>query len=422
VKPIEEGAEMTPSHPDDALRVPAPDLPDDVDPRRVMEHLDGLAGEMLDLLEELVLIESPSHEPATHAPVRERLGQELAQLDFRVRDVPGHGAGDHLFARPAAPSGPHRQLLLGHFDTVWPVGTLESMPVTRTDGRMAGPGSFDMKCGLVQLIFALRALRDLGVTPEVTPVVFVNSDEEIGSRSSNRWIKALSRRSVRALVLEGALGLEGALKVGRKGIGGYTLRVRATGAAATDPAGRTLPVLEMAHQIQLLFELNEPSRGVTVNVGTIDGGLRPDLAVPEATARVDVRAPTHADASELDATIRALRPVEEGVELQVDGGFGRPPMEQTPRNQALWRRARALGATLGLDLEPAVVGGGSDANETSQHTASLDGLGAVGEGAHAAHESVVVAAVPQRAALLALLLASPAELEPVDVPPAGEPA
>jgi glutamate carboxypeptidase len=288
------------------------------------------------------------------------------------------------------------------------------MPFRHHDGRVAGPGSFDMKAGLVQLVFALRALHHQGVQPEVTPLVFINSDEEIGSRSSTRWIAALARRSVRALVLEGALGPNGALKVGRKGIGGYTLRVRAAGPTVEREAPPSLPVLEMAHQIQALFQLNDPAKGVTVNVGTVDGGFGPSAAAPEATARIDARAPTHADAAQLDAAIRALRPVTAGMALHIEGGFGRPPMELTPRNQALWRRAERLGRELGLRLESAVVGGGSDGNETSQHTATLDGLGAVGEGAHAANESVITAALPERAALLALLLASPADLGPAE--------
>jgi glutamate carboxypeptidase len=265
-----------------------------------------------------------------------------------------------------------------------------------------------MKAGLVQALYALRALRALGHAPTVTPVLLVNADEEIGSRSSAPWIRRLARLAVRALVLEPAFGPRGALKTARKGVGQFTVRVRGRAAhAGLDPAAGVSAILELSHQVQRLFALNDPRHGVTVNVGTIDGGLRPNVVAPEASAVVDVRVPTVAAGRRVEAAIRALAPVQPGVAIQVEGGIERPPMEATPRNRRLWQTARRAGATLGLALEQVSVGGASDGNFTSLYTATLDGLGAVGDGAHATDEYVARGRLAERAALLALLVLAP---------------
>jgi glutamate carboxypeptidase len=301
------------------------------------------------------------------------------------------------------------QLMLGHYDTVWPAGTLATMPFERSGDTVRGPGVFDMKGGLVMMILALRGLRELGVEPEVTPVVFANSDEEIGSRDSRRYIEALARRVIRAFVLEPSLGEAGRLKTARKGIARFTVTVTGQAAhAGLEPGKGASAILELSHVIQRLFELNDPERGVTVNVGTIDGGLRPNVVAPESRAVVDVRVAGAGDARRVEAAIRGLKTSTPGTQVRIEGGFGRPPLEPTPRNQRLWERARRLGKSLGLDLEQAAVGGGSDGNTTSLYTATLDGLGPVGGGAHAPDEHLKLGPTLQRAALLALLLAEPA--------------
>ncbi len=301
------------------------------------------------------------------------------------------------------------QLLLGHYDTVWPTGTLETMPFERQGDTIRGPGVFDMKGGLVMMILALRGLRAVGVTPEVTPVVFANSDEEIGSRDSRRYIEALARRVIRAFVLEPSLGEAGRLKTTRKGIARFTITVTGQAAhAGLDPGKGASAILELSHVIQRLFELNDPERGVTVNVGTIDGGLRPNVVAPESRAVVDVRVAGAEDARRVEAAIRGLETRTPGTAVRIEGGFGRPPLEPTPRNRRLWERARRLGESLGLELEQAAVGGGSDGNTTSLYTATLDGLGPVGGGAHAPDEHLRLQPTLSRAALLALLLADPA--------------
>jgi glutamate carboxypeptidase len=379
--------------------------------RAVLEHLDARRDDMVALLEGLARAESPTCEPEAVEAALEILVAELEQVGLVVRRVRARGAGDHLCARPRERRhGDPHQLLVGHVDTVWPLGTVRTMPVRRDGDLLFGPGVYDMKGGLVHVVFALRALRDLGLEPPVTPVVVVNTDEEVGSGTSATLIRRLARGAARAFVLEPAEGTAGKLKTGRKGVGRFEVRVRgrASHAGGSFDEGVSA-ILELSHQVQRLFALNDPARGVTVNVGTIDGGLRPNVVAPEAAAHVDVRAPTYARASEVQRQIMALQPMLPGSRVEVHGGFGRPPMEASPRNRRLCATARRLGGELGLDLpELRLAGGGSDANTTSQYTATLDGLGPVGGGAHAADEHVVVSSMPQRTALLALLLLEPA--------------
>jgi glutamate carboxypeptidase len=380
--------------------------------RTLLDWLRDREAAMSDLLGQLVMAESPSSDATAQATMRALLQRELCGAGFRVRVLPGHATGDHLFAIPStrARHAPF-QLVVGHLDTVWPVGTVAQRPFEARDDRYVGPGTFDMKAGLVQAVYALRALSALCHLPTVTPVLFVNADEEIGSRSSTRWIRRLARLAVRAFVLEPAYGPGGALKTARKGVGQFTVHVRGRAAhAGINPEAGVSAILELSHQIQRLFALNDPEHGVTVNVGTIDGGLRPNVVAPEASAIVDVRVPSEAAGVRLEAAIRSLAPVQPGVTIQVEGGIERPPMEPTPRNQRLWQTALSAAGTLGLSLEQASVGGASDGNLTSQYTATLDGLGPVGDGAHATEEYVERGRLAERAALLALLVLSPPEL------------
>jgi len=242
----------------------------------------------------------------------------------------------------------------------------------------------------------------------VEPVVFVNSDEEIGSRTSTRYIRALARSVERAFVLEPSMGEEGAIKTERKGIGRFTVVVHGKAAhAGLDPEAGASAILELSHVIQQLFALNDADKGITVNVGTVDGGLQPNVIAPHSQAVVDVRVPTLADGKRIEQAILGLQPTVPGVRLSIDGGIGRPSMERTPRNRALWKQAREFGKGLGLELKQVRAGGGSDGNTTSQYTATLDGLGPVGHGAHAEHEFLYLDKTLERTALLALLLLAP---------------
>jgi len=375
----------------------------------LLAHLLGQREALVGLLERLTAAESPSNVPEAQREVREIIATELERLDFRVRRIPGSSSGGMLYARPAARRhGAPGQLLLGHYDTVWPLGTLNEMPF-ETDGDVVrGPGVYDMKGGVAQALLALGALRHFGAEGAVVPHAFFNSDEEIGSRDSRRFIEKLASSMDRVLVLEPSLGPAGLLKTARKAIGRFTVTVRGEAAhAGLDPGAGASAILELAHVIQALFAMNDLERGITVNVGTIDGGLRPNVVAPRSQAVVDVRVASETDAQRIERVILDLQPATKGTFLTVEGGFGRPAMERTPANRQLWRMACGFGEDLGLGLDEALAGGGSDGNFTSRFAATLDGLGAVGDGAHARHEHLRVEATLERAALLALLLLAP---------------
>ena len=377
--------------------------------RSLLEYLASRRQAMVDALIDIASLESPTDVPETQEAVQKHLTEALEERGFRVRRIPGRRTGDHLYARPRRRErGRPGQLLIGHTDTVWPVGTLEAMPVCVEDGRVRGPGTFDMKAGLVQGIFAVEALEALGLEPPATPVWIINSDEEIGSPESRRWVRLVARNVVRTFVLEPAFGPDGRIKTARKGVARFRVTVRGAPAhAGLDPTGGASAIAELAHVVQKLHALTDLERGTTVNVGTIRGGTRANVIAAEASAEVDVRVSSLADGEEISGLIHALEPETPGTSIQVEGGMGIPPLERTDRNVALWTEARAAGARLGLELEDFTAGGGSDGNTTSQYTATLDGLGAVGDGAHATHEQVSIDGMVERAALVAELLMLP---------------
>jgi glutamate carboxypeptidase len=323
--------------------------------------------------------------------------------------MPGKQTGGYLFARPSKRRREQPlQLMVGHCDTVWEIGTIEEMPLEQTREQMKGPGIFDMKAGLTQMAFALQAIRDLNLKTTLCPVALINSDEEIGSRESTPAIRRLAKIAKRAYILEPPLGLEGKLKTARKGLGRFTLLVKGRAAhAGLDPGKGASAIVELSHQIQNLFALNDPQRGITVNVGMIEGGVSPNVVAPQSKAVVDVRVLSLADAEYITHRIHSLKPVLPDTELEIDGAIGRPPMEKTARNRLLWALARTEALKMGLDVEEATAGGGSDGNTTSLYTATLDGLGATGDGAHAAHEFIFVDKLIERTALLTLLLMAP---------------
>jgi len=389
------------------------------DPAQILEMAHRETERMADLLQQLVELESPSLSPSTHGAVLDVLDDRLHKIGYSVRRLRGEATGGHLMAVPSQRRRHHPyQLLLGHADTVWPLGTLGSeMTMERSDERLRGPGAYDMKAGLVQIVFALELLAHCIDEPAVTPVVFVNTDEEVGSRESGRHIVRLARNADRVMVFEPSLGPSGRIKTARKGIGRFTVTVIGQAAhAGLDPDKGASAILELSHVIQALFALNDPEQGVTVNVGTIDGGLLPNVVAPESKAVVDVRVPTQAAAEVVKTAIFGLEAVTPGTRLEIEGGIGRPPMEATPGNRMLWNLAKTEAAALGLVVDEATAGGGSDANTTSLFAPTIDGMGAVGDGAHAAHEFVVLARMPERTALAVRLLgASPLSLQPEEV-------
>jgi glutamate carboxypeptidase len=296
-------------------------------------------------------------------------------------------------------------LLLGHFDTVWPAGTIDTMPFRVDAGLAHGPGAFDMKAGLVQGFWAIRALREvLGSDRHI--VFLCTSDEEVGSVTSRHAIEAEAGGAAAVLVLEPSHG--GALKTSRKGVAAFHVVVTGRAAhAGLNPEAGLSAVEELAHLIIALHRLADPDTGSTVNVGVAYGGTRPNVIAAEAAAEVDVRFSSQQEAERLTQAVLGLRPRRDGVELSVTGGVNRPPMERSAQVAALYERARSIAADLGFALGEVAVGGGSDGNFCAAlGVPVLDGLGAVGGGAHARSEHVVLDAMPLRAALVAGLIAS----------------
>ena len=363
--------------------------------------------EMIRLIRALVECESPSDDARAVSRFVELVADTLAPLG-RVRRIPGGKHGPHLLCEFNLPGSRSegRLLLLGHSDTVWPVGTLARMPFREAEGRLWGPGVLDMKAGLALAVFAVRALREMERPVRRQVALQLNSDEEVGSPSSRSLTEEQARRSVAVLVLEPGTGLEGKLKTARKGVGDYTLVVRGKAAhAGADFSAGSSAILELARQIEKIAGFTRLDRGITVNPGVISGGSRANVVAAEAYAEIDVRVVRLKDAEALDRKFRRLRPVDKRCTLEISGGLNRPPMERSPGGRRLFRLARKLAAELGVRLEESLSGGGSDGNFTAAlGVPTLDGLGAVGEGMHAPEESVLVDRLADRTALLAGLL------------------
>ncbi len=359
------------------------------------------------LIRRLVECESPTHDPRAVARFTRLVAREIGRM-ANCRTLSGRGMGPHLrctFPPPA--SGKQGQiLLLGHSDTVWPVGTLRRRPFREADGRLWGPGVLDMKAGIAMAIEAVRLLARLNRPVGRRVVLLLSSDEEIGSPTSRDLIEREARRSDAVLVLEPGTGLEGKLKTARKGVAVYTIRVLGQAAhAGVDFAAGANAVVELARQIQRAAGFTRLARGITVSPGVVRGGTRSNVVPEEAAVEVDVRVPRLKDAEDLDRRFRALNPYDERCRIEVTGGLNRPPMERSPGGLRLFRLARELAREIGLELEESSSGGGSDGNFTAAlGVPTLDGLGAVGEGAHAENECVLVDRIAERIAVLAGLI------------------
>jgi glutamate carboxypeptidase len=297
-------------------------------------------------------------------------------------------------------------LLIGHLDTVWEIGTLAQMPFRVRGGRAFGPGIFDMKSGIVIGLWAIRALQALKISPAGPIHFFLNSDEEVSSVAFRREILAEAQRARAVLVLEPAAA-GGALKTARKGVGEFKITVHGRSAhAGVNPAAGVNAIMELTRQLFAVQAMARPRQGLTINMGRIEGGTRSNVVPERATAWIDVRIPRLQDRVVIERKIRKLRPYDPEARLEIEGGINRPPMERKMA-APLFRKARALGRTMGMDLTEASTGGGSDGNFTAAlGVPTLDGLGAVGDGAHARHEHIIIRELPRRAALLAGLLAT----------------
>ena len=359
---------------------------------------------------ELVEIESPSDNKAAADRLAEVIAERFSQLGGEIRFHRAQDFGNHLQVnfggRSAKPV-----LLLGHYDTVYPLGTLASMPCSVVGNKLTGPGVLDMKSGIALMLHAIAGLQQWdkqesrGELPRPINILLV-SDEEVGSGSSRKITQALAKRAASVLVLEPSYGREGAVKTARKGVGEYLVKVTGRAShAGLDFEKGVNAILELARQIEKISGFTELKRGLTVNVGVVSGGSRTNVVPAEATVQVDVRIARMKDAAGIDRKMRNLRPFNRKCKIEVTGGINRPPMERTAGVAELYAQAKAIARDLGQKLGEAAVGGGSDGNFTAAlGIPTLDGLGAVGDGAHAPHEHILISELPRRAALIAGLI------------------
>ena len=364
---------------------------------------------MVATIRRFVECESPSDDAAAVSRFVELVADTAAPF-AKVRTYPGGKFGRLLVAEMQLPgrrkSG--QVLALGHSDTVWPVGTLRSMPFRQADGRLWGPGVLDMKAGIVFFLFAVRALRELDIAAGSKVFLQLNPDEEVGSGVSRPLTEKNAAHSQAVLVLEPGTGLTGKLKTARKGVGDFRVVVKGRAAhSGVDFEAGVSATVELARQIERIAGFTRLPRGITVNPGVISGGTRSNVVAAEAWVEVDIRVLRLRDAPALEKKFRALKPFDRRCTIEVAGGLNRPPMERSAGIVALFRKARELGREIGVELEESLSGGGSDGNFTAAlGVPTLDGLGAVGEGAHAPNESLLVDRMADRTALVGKLLAA----------------
>lgn len=375
----------------------------------ILAHVQGQQSALVKFLRELVECESPSDDAAAVNRCADLFADSVADI-ARVKSIPGGPYGRHLICDFQLP-GKRKEgvvLGLGHTDTVYPLGILKTMPWREAEGRYWGPGVLDMKAGLAFFVFAMRALRNLDIPVKRRVRLLVVSEEEVGSPVSRPLTEKTASGAMAVLVLEPGTGLSGKLKTARKGIGGYHVTVTGRSAhAGVDFTQGASAIVELAQQIQRIAGFTNLAKGTTVNPGIISGGTRSNVIAAHATADVDFRIAKLSHFAPLDRQFRKLKTVNPRCSVNVSGGLNRPPMERTREIAALFALARKLALDLGVSLEESSTGGGSDGNFTAAiGVPTLDGLGAVGEGAHAPHESILIDRIADRTALLAKLVAS----------------
>jgi glutamate carboxypeptidase len=370
----------------------------------IVAYLEKDLASHLQLLEQMVSMESPSFDKDLVDRFARFTGDRFAELGGAVELVPSERFGDHLRVRFKGRR--ERQiLLLGHTDTVFPRDEIRKRPFTIRDGKATGPGVFDMKSGILLMRMAMDALLRVRGGTANSIAVFLGSDEEVGSTSSRQLIENEARKSAAVLVLEPSLP-GGAVKTARKGVGHFTIKAIGRAAhAGIDPGKGVNAIAEISHQVLRLQEMTEASRGTTVTVGVIEGGTRSNVVPAEAGVEVDVRIKSIDEAERIVKAIKGLNPYLTGARLQIRGSINRPPMERTSETERLFGIARGIAATMGIDLQEGATGGASDGNFTAAlGIPTLDGLGPPGDGAHSVDEFVDVDSLPGRAALLAGLI------------------
>lgn len=378
-----------------------------LDFRRLADYCDEQTEAMLRLLRRAVEIESPSDSKASVSKAARLFAGEFRKAGGRVQAQP-HAAAGPLVTVEFRGGKVSRSsvLVLGHTDTVWSVGTLAQMPFRVEINRAYGPGVLDMKSGLVIGLFAMRALRALRIQPRSSIRYFLNPDEETGSKAFRSRLIAEARRARACLVLEPAAA-GGAVKTSRKGVGIFTLTVHGRSAhAGINPGAGVNAISELARQILRIEGFAGHAPGMTLNVGIVQGGSRSNVVPETAAAAIDARVVRPRDGDWIERKMRSLKPAIAGARLEINGGMNRPPLEHEQAKD-LFVLARSLAARLGFDLTEASTGGGSDGSFVAAlGVPTLDGLGGVGDGAHARHEHVIIRELPRRAALVAALLAT----------------
>jgi glutamate carboxypeptidase len=375
--------------------------------KSLLDYCQAERGSMLGCLRQTVEIESPSNSKLGIDRLARFLAEEFRQCAGKVRLLRHPVAGSAVSAEFWGGKLNEKPiLLLGHLDTVWEIGTLAQMPFRVRGGRAFGPGILDMKSGIIIGLWAIRALQAVGISPTGPIHFFLNSDEEVSSVAFRREILAEAREARAVLVLEPAAA-DGALKTARKGVGEFKITVHGRSAhAGVNPAAGVNAISELARQLVRVEAMARPRHGLTVNVGRIEGGTRSNVVPERATAWIDVRIPRLRDRVVIEHQVRRLKPCHPEARLEIEGGINRPPLEREMA-ATLFRKARALGRSMGMDVTETSTGGGSDGNFTAAlGVPTLDGLGAVGDGAHARHEHILIPELPRRAALLAGLLAT----------------
>ena len=388
-----------------------------VEAQRRLAYFDERRDEIVSTIRELVEIESPSDNKAAVDRIAEAVAHKFSQLGGKTRVHPAKDFGNHLqidFDSPGKSVGKSAAkpvLLLGHYDTVYPLGTLATMPCRVVDNKLTGPGVLDMKSGIALMLHALAGLqewhgKDRNRRLQRPVTVLLVSDEEVGSDSSRAITESLAKKAAAVLVLEPSYGRQGAVKTARKGVGEYLVRVTGKAShAGLDFQKGVNAILELARQIEKISSFSDLKKGLTVNVGIVSGGSRTNVVPAEAAAQIDVRIARMKDAAGIDKKMHSLRPFNRKCKIEITGGINRPPMERTAGVAALYAQAVAIARELGWRLGEASVGGGSDGNFTAGlGIPTLDGLGGVGDGAHATHEHILISELPRRAALIAGLI------------------
>jgi glutamate carboxypeptidase len=397
-------------------REPSLGSPSSREAQKRLAYFEQRRDDIVSTIQELVGLESPSDDKAAVNRLAEVVAKKFSGLGGAVRIHEAKTFGNHLQVdfpgkpgsgkSPSTRSGGKRVLLLGHYDTVYPLGTLATMPCRVQGDRLTGPGVLDMKSGIALMLHAIRGLQSWhGALPRAVTVLLA-SDEEVGSDSSRAVTEALAKKAAAVLVLEPSYGLRGAVKTGRKGVGEYSVKITGKAShAGLDFRKGANAIVELARQIERISGFTDLKKGLTVNVGIVNGGSRTNVVPAEATAHIDVRIARLKDAEGIDKKMRGLRAFDRKCKIEISGGINRPPMERTAGIASLYAQATAIARDLGWKLEEAAVGGGSDGNFTAAlGIPTLDGLGGVGDGAHAIHEHILISELPRRAALLAELI------------------